>query len=141
MNPCRNSLQSKLPQSKPINAVISTFGPHTSSHSCFYHLTQKTWRKNQSLGLVHLYRENDDVVLVCGMLDTLTFLPIGNVVSGIQYPRENTPDGLEPIIDYFDNTYISGQFPRIRLPTQSDGSVPSIRMPPTFAPGMSMTSQ
>ena len=47
------------------------------------------------------------------MLDGLAFLPIGDVVSGIQYLRVNTPDGLEPLIDYFDSTYISGQFRRI----------------------------
>ena len=52
-----------------INAVNSTFGPHTKSHGCFYHLTQNTWRKIQGLGLVHLYLVNDEVKLFCGMLD------------------------------------------------------------------------
>ena len=71
------------------------------------------------------------------MLVVLVFLTIDDVISGIQHLRENTPDGLEPLIDYIDNTYISGQFRRIQLPTQSDGSVSPIgmrRSPPTFAP-------
>ena len=62
---------------------------------------------------------------------------ISDVVSGIQYLKDNTPDGLEPLIDYFDNTYVSGQFRGIQLPVQSDGTIPPIRMrrsPPTFSP-------
>ena len=71
------------------------------------------------------------------MLDAFGFWPIGDVVSGIEYRGKNTPDGLEPLIDYFDNTYISGQFRCIQLPTQLDGTVPPIRMHrshPTFLP-------
>jgi len=68
------------------------------------------------------------------MLGALAFLPLGNIVSGIQYPKKNTPDGLEPLIDYFDNIYL-WQLRRIQLPTQSDGTVPSISNS-----GMSMTS-
>ena len=71
------------------------------------------------------------------MLDAFGFWPIGDVVSGIEYRGKNTPDGLEPLIDYFDNTYISGQFRCIQLPTQLDGTVSPIRMHrshPTFLP-------
>ena len=86
--------------------------------------------------LVHLYRENDDVKCFCGMFDGLAFLPICDVVSGIEYLRENAPDELESLIDYFGSTCIYSQFRRIQLPTQSDGTVLPIRMrrsPPTFA--------
>ena len=70
-----------------INAVGSTFGRYTKSHGCFYHLIQNTWRKIQSLGLVHLYQENDNVKLFYDILNLngLASLPIGDVASGIQY--------------------------------------------------------
>ena len=35
-----------------MNAIQSTFGPRVHIHGCFYHLSQSTWRKVQSLGLV-----------------------------------------------------------------------------------------
>ena len=69
---------------------------------------QNTWRKIQCLGHLHLYREYADVNNFCGMLDAFAFMPIGDVVYVIQYLRENIPDRLEPLIDYFNNTYIYG---------------------------------
>ncbi|KAK2153858.1 hypothetical protein LSH36_283g03018, partial [Paralvinella palmiformis] len=62
-----------------INAVSSTFEPHIKSHGCFFHLTQNTGRKIQSLGSVHPYRENDAVKHFCGMLNALAFLTMGGV--------------------------------------------------------------
>jgi len=35
---------------KVINAVMSSFRPQVNVHGCFYHLTQATWRKIQTLG-------------------------------------------------------------------------------------------
>jgi len=122
-----------------MNAVTTTFGPQTNVHGCFYHLTQSTWRKIQSLGLVQRYREEEDVKLFCGMLDGLAFLPLDDISDGMAYLRENTPDGLEPLIDYFDSTYVSGTYRRIQLPPRSDGSLPAIRMrrmPPMYAPSI-----
>ena len=42
--------------------------------------------------------------LFCGMLDGLAFLPLSDVPAGMDYLKEHTPDGLEPL-DYFDSTY------------------------------------
>ena len=56
-----------------INALTLTFGAHLSIHGCFYHLTQSTLRKIESLGLVHRYPQEEDVKLFCGMLDGLAF--------------------------------------------------------------------
>ncbi|KAG1676031.1 hypothetical protein GQR58_014466 [Nymphon striatum] len=56
-------------------ALETTFRPHVRCQRCFYHLTQSTWRKIQELGLVELYKTNEDMKLYCGMLDGLGFLP------------------------------------------------------------------
>ena len=120
-----------------INAVTSSFGPQVNVHGCFYHLTQATWRKIQTLGLVQRYREEEDVKLFCGMLDGLAFLPVDDVPEGMTYLREHTPEGLEPLLDYFDNTYVSGAFRRIQPPQHPDGSMPPLRMhrmPPMYPP-------
>ena len=85
-------------------AVTSSFEPQVNVHGCFYHLAQATWRKIQTLGLVQRYREEK---LFCGMIDGLAFLPVDDVAEGMTYLRENTPEGLEPLLDYFDNAYVS----------------------------------
>jgi len=63
------------------------------------------------------------------MLDGLAFLPTSDVSAGLDYLRENKPDGLEPLIDYFtfSSTYVSGAYRRIRQPGR-DGVIPPIRM-------------
>jgi len=121
----------------PSSILLVQCSAHTPKDTAASITCRRTCGGRFSLGLVHLYRENSNVKNFCAMLDGLASLPIRDVVSRIQYLRENTPDGLEPPIDYFDSTYISGQFRSIQLPTQSDGTIPSIRMwrlPPTFAP-------
>ena len=84
-----------------------------------------------------LYRSDDDVKLFCGMLDGLAFLPVADVPEGLKYLKEHTPEGLEPLIDYFDATYISGSYRRIQRPTGPDGSIPPMKMcriAPMFPP-------
>ena len=44
------------------------------------------------------------------------------------YLREHTSEWLEPLLDYFDNTYVSGAFRRIHPPQLPDGFTPSLRM-------------
>ena len=73
------------------------------------------------------------------MLDGLAFLPLDDVLEGLAYLRDNTPEGLESLIDYFDSTYVSGGYRRIQPPPRPNGSVPPIRvsrMPPTYEPSI-----
>ena len=51
----------------------------------FYHLTQATWGKIQTHGLVHRYREEEDAKLFCDILDGLVFLPVDDVPEGMTY--------------------------------------------------------
>ena len=102
-----------------INAVSNTLGSDVQSRGCFYHLTQSMWRKVQQLGLVTLYRS------------------VSYVSEGMNYLKEHTPDGLEPLIDYFDSTYVSGSYRRIQRPTGPDGIIPPMKMrriSPMFPP-------
>lgn len=107
-----------------VQAVPLVLGPHVSTQGCFYHLTQSTWRKIQALGRTELYRTNDDVKHFCGMLDGLAFLPEDKVQDGMAYLRENTPDGMEDLIDYFDAVYVSGTFRHVQPGQVQPGAPP-----------------
>ncbi len=122
-----------------MKAVPTVLGPHVHIHGCFYHLTQTTWRKIQSLGLVQRYRNDEEFKLFCGMLDGLAFLPVDEVQDGMEYLKTITPEGLEPLLDYFDNTYVSGVYRHIQAPPLADGTVPAVRFrrhPPTYSPSI-----
>ena len=41
------------------------------------------------------------------MLDGLSFLPLEQVPQGMAYLREIVPPELEPLVDYFDENYVS----------------------------------
>ena len=59
--------------------------------------------------------------------------------EGMSFLRENIPDGLEPLLEYFDSTYVSGTYRQIQPPQRSDGTLPPLRMrrkPPTFPPSI-----
>jgi hypothetical protein len=50
---------------------------------CYYHLTQASWRQIQHLGLVPLYKNDDDFRVFCGVMDGLAFLPVPDLTNGI----------------------------------------------------------
>ena len=52
-----------------------------------------TWTDNSG--------SDDDVRLFCGILDGFVFLPISDLPAWLDHLREHTPEGLEPLIDYF----------------------------------------
>jgi len=115
------------------SALHATLGPHSTIQYCFYHLTQSTWRKIQDLGLVQLYREDEEFRLFCGMLDGLAFLPVDDVPAGIVHLRTLVPNGGAPLLDYFDATYVTGRYRQVRA--QGDGNgIRMRRVPPAFHP-------
>lgn len=112
------------------NAIRSMFG-NVEVKGCFYHLTQSTWRKVQSEGLAAMYRDSDEVKQFIGMIDGLAFLPVNNVPRGMNVLKETAPESLEPILDYFDNTYVSGGF---RAVQGANGLLRMRRTQPRFQP-------
>jgi len=91
-----------------MRAVRAILGANTISQGCFYHLTQSTWRKIQEFGLAAQYRQDDDLQLFCSQMDGLAFLPIIDVPAGMVHLRAICPPAAQPLIDYFDRTYVSG---------------------------------
>ena len=68
-------------------SLRAVFGEHLAIQGCFYHLSQATWRKIQELGMVDVYKTNDEFRHFCGMLDGLAFLPVADVPAGLVYLR------------------------------------------------------
>ena len=44
------------------------------------------------------------------MLDGLAFLLITDVPEGMTFLKGHTPEGAEPLLEYFDDTYVTGSF-------------------------------
>ena len=56
----------------------------------------------------------------------------------VQLDPITIPEGLEPLVDYFDATYISGTYRNVQRPPGPDCTVPPIRArtPPLFPPDL-----
>ena len=120
-------------ESAMMNAIRNFFGVHVVVKCCFFHLCQNTLKKIQALGLVDRYENDDEIKLFCGMLDALAFLPENLVQNGMQYLSQNTPNGFEPLVAYFDQTYVLGTYRRIARPGQN---VVLRNIPPMFPPSV-----
>lgn len=97
-----------------IRCISGVFADHVSHRGCVNHLTQNTWRKIQELGLVELYKNDEDVKLFCGMLDGLASLPVDEVSHGMGFLKVKVPGGLEELVTYFDKTYVIGHIAESR---------------------------
>ena len=58
--------------------------------------------------------------------------------EGMEFLKNNTPDGLDDLVNYFDSTYMSGSLRRIQpAAVDPDQPVPPLhfrQMPPIFSP-------
>ena len=89
-----------------MNTIVNYFGTRVVVKGCYFHLCQSSWRKIQELGLSQVYLNDDEIQCFCGMLDGLAFLPLNLVAAGVQYIKNNTPNGFEPLVQYFDETCV-----------------------------------
>jgi len=51
-----------------ISAAQIIFDSNLTIRACFYHLCQSSYRKVQDLGLVKMYKNNDEFSHFCGMM-------------------------------------------------------------------------
>ena len=77
--------------------------------------------------------------MFCGQLDALAFLPTKDIPEGIMHSRDNTAPGAEGLVDYFDQTYVSGTFRRAGVPRDVVDGAAIVRMrriPPRYPPAL-----
>lgn len=57
-----------------------------------------------------MYRKNIKMSKFCGKIGGLAFLPINDVKEGMVYLHTIILHDAEPLLDYFDPTYVNGTF-------------------------------
>ena len=88
-----------------IQAVGHIF-PNESRTGCFFHLTKNIHRRIQGEGLQELYENDANFALQCRMISAIAFVPPAGVVAAFETLSDELPDGLNPILDYFEDNYI-----------------------------------
>jgi len=68
-----------------MNATNYMFGNSVLVKRFFLNLYQSTWRNAKQLGICSLYRNNIDFRICFGMINTLPFLPLCEVIDGMVY--------------------------------------------------------
>ena len=68
--------------------------------------------------------------LFCGIMDSLALLPNEDLPAGLDFLRNNMPEGLDDLLTYFDATYCTGTYRRIQR--HADDAVVLRRIPPLF---------
>ena len=89
------------------NAFLHIF-PGIEIVGCFFHLGQSVWRKVAAEGLQNAYINEELIRKNIKMLMALAFLPTRDVSDGFMQiiEAENFPEMLQPVMDYFEDTYI-----------------------------------
>jgi MULE transposase domain len=82
--------------------------PQATLHGCFFHLSQSVWRRIQEAGLQIRYGADSSFALYARCLAAVAFLPENDVVIGFETLTGSAdfPDELDPVVDYFESTYI-----------------------------------
>ena len=86
--------------------------------------------------MTNSYRDSEEVKLFCGMVDALALLPTGDLPEALHFLEDSTPEGMEPLLDYFKRTYCTGTFRRVECPAPNGENVIIRRTPPLFPPAM-----
>ena len=95
------------------NALAEVF-PGATIQGCFYHLSQAVYRKVQSVGLQNGYQNDANLSLHIRMLTALAFVPVDDVLDYFEVLTDAMPQEAEPIVDYFEDTYIGRRVRRGR---------------------------
>ncbi|KAK2146457.1 hypothetical protein LSH36_606g02026 [Paralvinella palmiformis] len=97
-----------------VRAAASMLGDDVAVQGCFYHRVQSTWQKVQDLGLIQRFKDSVEDKLLCGMMDSLSLLPIDYLPAGLEFLRNNTPKGIEPLLNYVNAIYCTDTYRRIQ---------------------------
>jgi len=110
--------------------------PNVKNKACFFHLSQSTWRKIQSSGLVNLYGTNEEFSLKIRQMLALAFIPSENIPAAFDELKATFPPEAEEVVQWFEDNYVHG---RIRRRNQRNGNI--IRTDPLFPPKLWSVSE
>jgi len=112
-----------------INAFKEVF-PTVVISGCHFHLSQSIIRKVNELGLIMRYQRDDEFALHVRMLYALAYLPTDKVPDGLEVVRGLTTADGQPVVEYFDSTYVWG--PVLRRTAGNEVVRRTPRCPPTL---------
>ena len=84
------------------NASRNFSFPNTRHIGCHYHFTQSVYRKVQTLGLVSIYRDEEDARSSVRKLMALPLLPLNQIECAFDEIVNGSPDSIQPLLDYFN---------------------------------------
>ena len=119
-----------------INAIEEGFGCiGTEVKCCFFHLCQNVYRHVVEEGLQTQYNDEDRrLKRGLHMLCALAFVPCDHVEKHFRLLREELPEELNPVVNYFENTYIcrlSAKRRSVNRPV-----IRIVRRPPRYRPSL-----
>ena len=100
-----------------INAFEATFNSTANQISisgCFFHLQKSILRKIQDLGWKSNYETDSKFAYDVNKIGALAFLQPGDVQQGFDDLYGALPSTFEPLLDYFEDTYIGRRKPNGR---------------------------
>ena len=108
---------------------LSVF-PSAVVTGCHFHLGQSVMRKVNELDLKTIYTSDQEVALHATMLYGLAYVPAADVPTALEIIRSTMPAVGQPLVQYFDSTYVNGSVAR-SAGTRTNHVV---RRPPMFHP-------
>ena len=89
-------------------SAIQDIFPNTQVRGCFFYLGQSLYRRDLQDGLKVQYEEDPVTRRFVNMLMAIAFLPEDEISDAIDEIREHNdyPNHLDPIYDYFEDTYV-----------------------------------
>jgi len=110
---------------------LSVF-PSAVVTGCHFHLGQSFMRKVNELGLKTIYTSDQEFALHARMLYGLAYVPAADVPTALEIIRSTMPAVGQPLVQYFDSTYVNGSAAR-SAGTRTNHVV---HRPPMFHPAM-----
>lgn len=95
----------------------------------FYNLIQRKWRRIHAEGRQSIYSTEENVKDLELWENRWTGISVSDVSAGMTLLKETVPDCLHSIVDYFDNTCVSGGFLAVR---GTNGNIRFCRTPARF---------
>ena len=99
-------------------ALMNSFGayfPDAEIHGCSFHLVQNLKKKVAAHGLSPKYRRDPGFALHAKTIPALAFIPVDRLENALRDLRDQLPQDLQPVLDYFEDNYIG------RLQLRNDG--------------------
>ena len=110
-----------------INACKTVY-PGVNITCCFFHLGQAVYRRIQTRGLSVRYNDKEDcsMKIFTHTMLSLAYVPVRDVRATYRFLRDECPDELLPIMDYFGETYVEGRALRGGRGTATARYIPSL---------------